>query len=301
MKTTLALLACTLVAPSCGGGDAPPPRELEDVVLTTFYPATYFAERIAGDHVPVECPLPAGADPIFWSPPREVVQRFQAARLVVVNGASFEKWVETVSLPASRTVDASAGFSDRFLQFEEQFVHSHGPAGEHTHEGIDGHTWLAPSLAILQARAIRDGLAEAFPDHAATYDENLDGLVADLQALGERARALGERLADVRLLASHPAYEYLAREAGWEVVNLDFDPAAPLSSLWVTQLREAMDGSSGAVLLWESTPLDATVETLADVHHVKSVVFSPGETGPGESADYIALMNANLTALESAL
>ncbi len=34
-----------------------------NVVLTTFYPTTYFAQRIAGDHLQVDCPLPDGADP----------------------------------------------------------------------------------------------------------------------------------------------------------------------------------------------------------------------------------------------
>ena len=33
--------------------------------MTTFYPTTYFAERIADGTIVVECPLPSDADPIF--------------------------------------------------------------------------------------------------------------------------------------------------------------------------------------------------------------------------------------------
>lgn len=77
-------------APDSGGD---PGSGGKPVVFTTFYPTTYFAQRIAGEFAEVVCPLPEGADPIFGHPEADQVLTYQAADLVIVNGASFEKWV----------------------------------------------------------------------------------------------------------------------------------------------------------------------------------------------------------------
>ena len=116
-------------------------------VYTTFYPTTYFTQRIGGSHVEVTCPLPDDADPIFWQPDRNTIMAYQKAALIILNGADFEKWALTASLPTGRIVDTARNFTDQFITYES-VTHSHGPGGDHTHEGIDGHTWIDPTLAI---------------------------------------------------------------------------------------------------------------------------------------------------------
>ena len=37
-------------------------------IYVVNYPLKYFAERIGGEHVKVEFPVPAGADPAYWNP-----------------------------------------------------------------------------------------------------------------------------------------------------------------------------------------------------------------------------------------
>ena len=85
----------------CNGEDKPdsPDRRAKIVVYTTFYPMTYFAQRIGGEHVEVVCPLPQDADPISWMPGANTIQAYQKADLIVINGAQFEKWLDKVSLP----------------------------------------------------------------------------------------------------------------------------------------------------------------------------------------------------------
>ena len=41
------------------------PERARPLILTTFYPTTYFTQRIVGDYCDVECPVPNDADPIF--------------------------------------------------------------------------------------------------------------------------------------------------------------------------------------------------------------------------------------------
>lgn len=311
MKALMAgtLLSAFLVFPltGCGSEDAATPEvsqaDLEDVVRTTFYPTTYFARRIAGGEVPVECLVPEDEDPIFWDPSREVLASYMSAKLVVVNGAKFEKWVARASLPKSRMVDTAESFKDRFVKYDLGITHSHGPGGEHSHEGTDGHTWVDPKNAIDQSLAIADAMARAWPEKADTFEANLPGLVSDLESLHTRfTEEITPSLEGVKLLASHPAYNYLESRYGWEITDLDLDPDEGLTDEAIAEINEGIGDFEGAVvLLWESEPsIDPEIE-----YPFKNVTFSPAElpfTGAAiASPDYIGIMNANIDRLRDAL
>jgi zinc transport system substrate-binding protein len=69
------------------------------------YPLYYFTERIAGDHVEVVFPAPSDVDPAFWKPDIATVAAFQAADVIVTNGATYAQWLSQVSLPLAKIVD----------------------------------------------------------------------------------------------------------------------------------------------------------------------------------------------------
>ena len=122
-----AILLCLCLFLSCGdesGKNKNQGMQSDgNTVVTTFYPMQYFSERIAGDLLNIECPLPKGADPIFWRPDAAALQKFQAADLIIVNGAEFEKWIGTVSLPESRIVDTAKSFAQDFIRYESSTTH----------------------------------------------------------------------------------------------------------------------------------------------------------------------------------
>ncbi|MEX1023914.1 MAG: metal ABC transporter substrate-binding protein [Planctomycetota bacterium] len=266
-------------------------------IRTTFYPTTYFAERLVAGAIPVVNPVPKDADPIFWSPPRDVIADYQRAGAIVLNGARFEQWALRTTLPAARTINTAEGFRDRFLTFESETTHSHGPTGEHTHAGIDGHTWLDPLLAIEQVRALAAGLERLFPELETTAERL--ALEADLLALDERLRTELVGLGNVRLFASHPAYDYLARRYAWEVTNLDLDPESAPPAGTIEALADPEGRGLPIVLLWESPPTGAAAGPFAAVG-VRNVVFSPLESAPSEG-DYLEAMNANIDRLCAAV
>jgi len=290
-------------------GDAPDPGEeassSNPVIYTTFYPTTYFAEQIGGDAVEVRCPVPDDADPIFWKPQPEAIVEYQRASLIIVNGAEFEKWVATAALPRSRVVETAEGVEGGFIQMEG-ITHSHGPAGEHAHEGVDGHTWLDPVNAEAQARVILEALVERFPEHEKQMRANATALNNELRTLHEALQELTPMLADVQLVASHPAYNYLARRYGWEITNLDLDPEADLSESEIAAILAELavpPAERKTVLLWESSPTPATTDALSAVG-IRSVLFSPAEMiGAEERAagvDYGDIMRDNVARLRMA-
>mgnify|MGYP000320192187 CR=1 FL=1 len=88
---------------------------------------------------------------VFWKPAPEQIAAYQKADLILLNGASYAKWVAHVSLPASWMVDTSASFADQFIPLKDQVTHSHGLAGKHEHGDVAFTTWLDPLQAIVQA------------------------------------------------------------------------------------------------------------------------------------------------------
>jgi zinc transport system substrate-binding protein len=275
----MVLMLLALLA-ACGEkktADGPPSRAIP-LVYTTFYPTTYFAERIGGKRIEVVCPLPDGEDPIFWMPDAEAIGAYQQADLIVVNGAGFEKWLDKVSLPEAKVVRTAAPFRAEWLTYAKAVEHSHGRGGKHAHEGIDGHTWLEPRLAQLQANEIRKAFARLLPEHEAEFVARYEELAKDLDALDAAFRALGRP--KQRLAASHPAYNYLVRAYGWDVVNLDLDPEVPPEApVQVVGVR---------YILWESEPTPEVAKAVG----LEPIRFDPCET-PGEG-DYLDRMRANL-------
>ena len=81
MGRTAVLFSLIVILLACGGSDPAQngKREGPPVVYTTFYPTTYFAQRIGGDLVKVVCPLPEGEDAIFWQPDDETLAALQGA------------------------------------------------------------------------------------------------------------------------------------------------------------------------------------------------------------------------------
>ena len=296
MKSTLPLCFAFALFAGCKGDDRTTNSgEDNGAVYTTFYPTTYFAERVSGGLVPVECPLPDDADPIFWQPSREALAGYQQAALVVLNGASFEKWTETASLPADRTVVSGDLPADQLIRYENAVVHKHGPGGEHSHEGIDGHTWLDPQIATLQVETIQAAMAKRWPEHAAAFESNADALIAELAALDERLK----NTTAPPLLASHPAYNYLAKRYSWDIDNLDLDPGEMPSAEQLEDIRARLAERPVKLLLWEGEPLPEISAKLQSEFGLQSVLFSPLEGTP-ESGDYLSVMKENIDRLANA-
>jgi zinc transport system substrate-binding protein len=308
-RTALALLLAGALGalPGCGGKDEPatPAARGTPEVWTTFYPTTWMARRLAGPDAKVVCPLPADEDPIFWKPSDDALKGYQAADLVVVNGAEFEKWVAGTWLaePSRRTIDTAEAFKAEWVHFEQAQTHSHGGGAAHTHEGLDGHTWLDPQLAVKQARAIHGGLVKLLPAKEKALDERLAALERDLGGLDASLKALGAQPDGTSLYASHPAYNYVAKRYGWRVVNLDLDPEAMPDDAALADLKAKLATAPGTFLLWESTPLPAIAERLAKEHGLTSLTVEPceTETDPQDADGYLTRWKQNLQQLKRAL
>ena len=268
-------------------------------MYTVNYPLHYFAERIGGAQVRVVFPAPADGDPAFWTPEVETIAAFQAADLILLNGATYAKWLKTASLPKSRSVDTSRRFEADYIAVAETGAHSHGPAGEHSHGGTAFTTWLDMRQAVQQAQAVKEGLSRLLPGERDGFKEQYAELEGELLALDEQFQAIAERAPGRPLLASHPVYQYLARRYGLNVESVLWEPdTMPDDAQW-QELQTLLEGHAAGWMLWEGQPLAAAVERLAALG-VRSLVFDPCGNRP-EEGDFLSVMRENAAQLGLAL
>ena len=267
-------------------------------VLVANYPLQYFAQRIAGDAVEVRLLAPKGEDPAFWQPNEAAITAFQNADLVLMNGATYSKWADKVTLPQSKVVDTSAAFANNFIEVRDATTHSHGPGGEHSHSGTAFTTWIDFKQASMQAQAVSDALAKLVPAAKDAITKNTEALKDELEGLDDRMSALSRRLVQHPLVASHPVYHYLARRYGLNLKSVLWEPDTVLDETALSDLNAVLAGHRARWMIWEGEPSKDSVEKLAALS-IQSIVFDPCGNVP-ESGDFMSVMKANVESMEKA-
>ncbi|MCV6592401.1 MAG: metal ABC transporter substrate-binding protein [Silicimonas sp.] len=242
-------------------------------VVAVNAPLQYFAARLLDEGAEVEFPVPDGVDPSFWRPTIADISRIQGADLILLNGAGFATWIDRVSLPRSRLVNASAALKDRFI-VTESITHSHGEGGEHSHEGLASYLWLDPLLAVAQAEAVAAALTRKGLAPGDAVAARLAALRADLEALDDAAAAALEGAGDVTMIATHPRYHYLARRYGLSISALEWEAGAMPSPEDLATLEGLVTQTGAKVLIWEAAP-PAGAFAATEALGLQNVVFDP--------------------------
>lgn len=267
-------------------------------VLVANYPLHYFAQRLGGDLVDSVFPAPPDEDPAFWQPTDTVIGWFQDADLILMNGATYSKWAEKVSLPAAKLVDTSAGFKADLIEVKDAVTHSHGPGGDHSHGGVAFTTWIDFTQAASQAAAVRAGLGKVLPQASAKLDAALKTLSEELGSLDARMKVVGSRMKNAPVVASHPVYQYLARRYGMNLKAVLWEPETAPDDKAIAELKAILAAHPAKWMIWEGEPAKESVEKLSALG-VASLVFDPCGNTPGDG-DFISVMKSNVSALEKA-
>jgi zinc transport system substrate-binding protein len=276
-------------------GEKPSEQAGKPTVYVVNYPLQYFTERIGGDLVDVRFPAPADEDPAYWQPDAACIETYQKADMILLNGATYAKWVPMVSLPTSKMIDTSESFKSKYIELEEAVTHAHGPEGAHAHGDIAFTTWLDQKLAIEQAGSIKKGIAKLLPEKTDVIEQNYESLKSDLESLDRSLEELTENYSSAPLLGSHPVYQYLARGYGLNMMSVHWEPdQIPTENQW-RELDELLEAHPAEWMIWEGEPSGENVEKLRE-RGVNSTVFSPCGNVP-EQGDYLSVMRENIERL----
>ena len=298
----LGLSAC---GPEDPGPEETPANAPGPTIATSFEPTRWLLEQLLGDAGTVVVPLSADADPAYWQPTPEGMKAFQEADLAVFNGASFEKWVPKVALPRAKTFRTAAELDEDFIYHEGGAAHQHGSDGPvHTHAGKDGHTWVDPKTLARQAKNLYERLLVDFPHIHAALDAGKAKLMSTLDALHKDFARINAPSGGEIIVASHPAYDYLARRMGWTMHNLDLDPEEVPSDEALDAIAKALEGKTAKWILWESEPLAEAAKKIEARLGLKSLLFEPAEGVSAEEVangtNFLTIMQANVKRLQKA-
>ncbi|MFE0423613.1 metal ABC transporter substrate-binding protein [Streptomyces sp. NPDC058953] len=320
----LALSACSSADASDGKEDG----KLK--VIASFYPMQFLAERVGGEHVTVSTLTKPGVEPHDLElKPRQAAQLEKAGYILYLKGvqpavdSAIEKTPvehKTDAAKLTETEPHSAGEHTEGEHAEGEHAggddgHGHGGdtgagahADDHGHDhssgGTDPHVWLDPVKYAEIAAGVGAALGKADPDNAAAYKKNADALVAELKTL-DAAFEQGLKNTTTRtFITTHSAFGHLAGRYGLIQEGIaGIDPEAEPSPARIKDLRKVAAADKVSTVFFETLASDRTAKTLAGDAGLRTDVLDPleGITDKSKGRDYFAVMNANLTALKTAL
>lgn len=217
MKPIKMILAAALALLLCG---CAPAQESGQVAATTL-PVWEFSQRLCeGTSITVTRLVTEQVSCLHdYSLNVRQVKAAESAEVVVISGAGLEDFLEDLLLDAP-TIDASAEIE---LICAEEEGHDHEEGEEHHHEGHhheeDPHIWLDPENAKVMAQNICDGLSRQYPGYAQVFQNNLSGLLADLDALQAYGKDTLGALNCRDLITFHDGVSYFARAFDLNIVK----------------------------------------------------------------------------------
>lgn len=256
--------------------------------FASFYTLEAFTRQVAGDRMPVQNPVPTGEMGHRYAVGSSA--QLDAARsdaFVFLDLPGFQKWgLETAdnlrrNQPDVTLIDAIADVElrDAADHSHEEGDHEHPNHEEEnqddsSHEGVDPHYWLDPSLAAESVRTITEGLQAADPSNADVYASNASVYRDELHALAETYRTeLGDRTHDTVVVAGHDSYQYLADRFGFEVHSpVGLSPNAEPGSAEIADTIALVDDRGIDAVLYDAFASPRLAETIVRESDASEVV-----------------------------
>ncbi|MDP9949254.1 MULTISPECIES: metal ABC transporter substrate-binding protein [Streptomyces] len=318
-----ALSACS-TSDAADGGDG---GKLK--VTASFYPMQFLAERIGGEHVAVTSLTKPGVEPHDLElTPRQIGSISESDYVLYLKGiqpavddaikqSGVKNTVDAATVTTLENHGSEVSGHDHGHEGEEH-ADEHGHEGEEAHEehsegdghnhgeegGADPHIWLDPVKYAEVAKGVGKSLEKADPDHAADYEKNTETLVAELDKLNTAYESGLKNTATKTFITTHSAFGYLAERYGLTQQGIaGIDPEAEPSPARIQEIHTIAEKEKATTVFFETLASDRTAKTLAKDTGLKTGVLDPleGITDKSRGADYIEVMESNLTALQKAL
>ena len=248
------------------------------------------ARQIGGDRVSVASIMSnPDQDPHLFETTPGVVRQIADARIVIVNGANYDPWMDKLIAAAPRPA--------RIVITAAKTVNAK--------PGDNPHLWYAPGTMPAVARAIAAALTQADSTHAADYAARLARTLADLDRVAQRASQIKAKHAGKPVTATEPVFGPMADALGLTMRNQNFqrammndtEPSARDVAAFEDDLK---NGKVKALIYNKQVSEKLTQRLLAIARKAKVPVVGVTETQPANVA-FADWMLGELDALDKAL
>jgi len=258
------------------------------VAAESFYGEV--ATAIGGDRVAVESvAISPDADPHDFAPPPSVARAVSDARLVVMNGADYDHWMEHLL--------EATGDGDRIVLDVGVLLDAK--------EGGNPHLWYDPRAVPALAGALTAALSTADPDGAARYQARFNDYLVSLDELDRKIATIRERFAGTEVAASEPVFGLMAEALGLRMLGQDFQLAVmnetEPSARAIAEVEDDLRSGKAKVLFYNSQVIDLLTERLlATAEQAGVPVVAVTESMPAGKT-YVGWMLDQLDATAKAL
>lgn len=252
-----------------------------NTILTSFYPIYEFTSAVTeGTDITVtNLTGPQVGCLHDYQLTTEDMRLITTSSTFVINGAGMETSFIEKAISQNKNmaiVDSSIGATileeghahEEDHSHEESEVHDHEE--EHHHE--NSHIWLSVSNAIIQVNNIAAQLAALYPAHESKFMENAASYTEKLTAIQPEKKDY-----DINVISFHNAFEYLADEMGFNVVeSIEVEEnATPSANLMASLITMCNAGEIDYILCADNDPGQQYAHQLAQETEVPILILNP--------------------------
>ena len=275
-------------------------------VVVTIPVLKDLTEQIGRSHVRVTSLLTGYENEHTYSPKPSDLVAVRKAQLLFQIGIGLEVWVSSLVKnaggPSLRVITTSHGIPLIYdhMDHHEQAETDHD--GQESESGGNPHIWLDPANVAIMLGHITTALIERDPSHTAEFRANH---TAYLQQLDRLQRELSDRLkpiTDRRFIAHHPAWPYLAKRFGFEVVGtIQVQSGSEPSALHLQSLITTIKTHHIKLIVTEIQLSQRLPELLSGETKVRVVILTTLPGGLPGTATYLDMLRYNVLQLANAL
>ncbi len=260
--------------------------------------ASIFADMtsmLGGEQFDISSIVPIGGDPHTYEPVPNDAKSIAEADLVLVNGLSFEGWLNDLI--------ANSGTKAKVVRITEGIE----PISAVYKNSTDPHAWMDAALGLVYIENIKNALVELDPSNAQMFEFNYKVYRQQLEDLDkyilEQIRTIPEERRI--LITSHDAFQYYGRRYGLRlesVIGISTEAEAQTSD--IIRLNKIIRESSVPAVFIESTVNPKLLEQIATDNQVRigGKLFSDsiGEK-ESEAPTYYDMLKYNTDVIVAAL
>jgi len=281
-------------------------------VLTSTFPMYLFTRNVTAGAagVSVESMLPGsmGCPHDYVLTPQDM-QKIARADVFVVNGLGLEEFLGAPvksANPKIHILDTSKGITDLLKMTPAEGGEESGREPQHHQGDTNPHLFASPRLAAKIMRNIAAGLSEVDQADRRIYLENAERWATRLEKIADDFAETGKHLRSRKIVTEHAVFDYLARDAGLEIVAVVEEvPGQEPSAARMIEIVKRIRSSGAAAVFTEPQYPAKVAETIAKEARVPVALLDPAASRQGRDdapADYYEqVMRKNLDMLRRTL
>lgn len=291
MKVRYFILACLIFFAGCTNKVDNVENETFDIV-TSFYPVYVFTSNIVKD-VPNVTVTNMSNEHLGCLHNYQLstadMKMINDADAFIINGAGLEEFLEKVydAKEESEVIDSS----ENVELLSEEFS-----------DDNNEHIWLSISNAILQTKTIGKKLAILDSENADLYLNNTNLYVKNLENLRNELRATMYESGDVKLITSHDAFPYLAKDFDFEVLAvIEKEEGEFPTSKEIQEIVELVKENNIKTIFIEKETESKASNIISSETGVKICELDVITSGNGSLDDYENRMKNNINVIKESI